>query len=152
VNVPLQPRHICSPLQPIGVGHEPTTALSAEASHRGSFPPTPEGSSASRDVELMRIQVAYLEDKISQLNRRDTPAPSEHVGTLEENRRGQHEHIELFAGTANNGRPDRLEHADNELFGSAQYTSKSMMHKQRLFGQSHWVNGIGLVSFPSHLL
>ena len=38
---------------------------------------------------------------------------------------------------------------ESNLFGRAQTVSRSVMHKTRLFGQSHWINGAVLVSFSS---
>lgn len=35
---------------------------------------------------------------------------------------------------------------DSHLFGEAQVTSRSIMHKSRLFGQSHWSNAVAGVS------
>jgi hypothetical protein len=38
-------------------------------------------------------------------------------------------------------------HHESGLVGQAQAISRSVMHKTRLFGQSHWVNGAALVSY-----
>lgn len=35
---------------------------------------------------------------------------------------------------------------ESRLLGKAQVISRSVMHKTRLFGQSHWINGVALVS------
>jgi len=81
----------------------------------------------------MRRQLAQLEEQLGRLQDGPTApvsiplftAPDEAMeGGIEVNRFGFH---------------------DSELFGCTQFASRAVLHKKRLFGQSHWVNSAAMV-------
>ncbi|KAJ5299154.1 hypothetical protein N7476_010711 [Penicillium atrosanguineum] len=92
-------------------------------------PSTPASQSSSREVESLRIKIQQLEDQMSRAKRRSAglsaPSPTYNIATTTS-------HI---AGTF---------HVQEEVpaDGRIPTTSRTIMHKARVFGQSHWMNGV----------
>lgn len=95
-------------------------------------PSTPASQSSSREAESLRIKVQQLEDQLSRANGRSSglsaPSPSYNISTT----------TSRIAGTF---------HVQEEVpaDGHIPTNSRTIMHKTRVFGQSHWMNGIALV-------
>lgn len=95
-------------------------------------PSTPASQSSSREVESLRIKIQQLEDQLLRANRRSAglsvPSPNYNISTTTS-------HI---AGTY---------HVQEEVpaDGRIPTISRTIMHKTRVFGQSHWMNGVAQV-------
>ena len=94
---------------------------------------TPASQPSARDVESMKSRIRQLEEQLSKATQRSTRSP---VLTSNSNIETT---TSCIAGTV-------YVHHDSRLFGQIQAISRSVMHKTRLFGQSHWINGVALVS------
>lgn len=82
----------------------------------------------------MRRQISQLEEQLNRL--RDGPCAPVSIPLLTAP-------DEVTDGSLE---PSRFGFHDSELFGCTQFVSRSVLHKKRLFGQSHWVNTAALVS------
>jgi hypothetical protein len=91
------------------------------------------GQPSARDVESMKTRIRQLEEQLSKATQRSTHSP---VPTSNSNIDTTTSGI---AGTF-------YVHHESRLFGQAQVISRNVVHKTRLFGQSHWTNGVALVS------
>ncbi|KAF7556686.1 hypothetical protein G7Z17_g1240 [Cylindrodendrum hubeiense] len=93
---------------------------------------SPAGPTLTQDVESMRSRIRQLEDALAKSTIQSiypsplTPASSSSVETA----------TSRLAGTFH------LHHST--MFGQARISSRSIMHKTRMFGQSHWINGISM--------
>lgn len=97
---------------------------------------TPPSQASPHDVDTMKSRIAQLEAQLSNL-KSSGASP-------------------ITPNTANTSVDDKLEddessykelHAvfNSEIFGETQFTSRCLIHKRRLFGQSHWGNCLPLV-------
>lgn len=99
---------------------------------RSTGPSTPASQTSSREVESLRIKIQQLEDQLSRANRKSTrlgaPSPSYNISTT----------TSQIAGTF---------HVQEEVptDGRIPTISRTIMHKTRVFGQSHWMNGVAQV-------
>jgi hypothetical protein len=95
-------------------------------------PSTPASLSSSREVESLRMKIKQLEDQLSRTNRKSSglspPSPSYNISTT----------TSCITGTF---------HVQEEVpaDGHIPTNSRTIMHKTRVFGQSHWMNGMVLV-------
>lgn len=94
---------------------------------------TPASQPSDRDVESMKIRIRELEEQLSKATQRSTQSP---IPTSNSNLETT---TSRLAGTFH-------VHHESRLVGQAQFISRSVMHKTRLFGQSHLINGFALVS------
>ncbi|PKS11291.1 hypothetical protein jhhlp_003053 [Lomentospora prolificans] len=78
----------------------------------------------------MKHRIKQLEQALSLANAKPTTAACEPGAD-------SHSTTSFLAGTFH------VQH-EGRLFGSADVTSRSVMHKSRLFGRSHWINGVVL--------
>lgn len=84
----------------------------------------------TKELELMRNRIQHLEEQLSQANQRQNlPGRVEETETASS----------FLVGTFH------LQH-ESHLAGHLNATSRSVMHKSRLFGRSHWINGVVVVS------
>lgn len=101
---------------------------------------SPAGPALSQDVEYLRSRIRQLEDELPKttIHSPQTPAltPSSTMSIETTTSR--------LAGTFHIHR--------STLFGQAYVFSRGIMHKTRMFGQSHWINGIALVSISPILV
>ncbi|CAG8949812.1 hypothetical protein HYFRA_00004136 [Hymenoscyphus fraxineus] len=98
---------------------------------------TPSSSShqpSSGEIDALKLKIQYLEDKLSESNLVSTPSQASTSNTnLTEVAKSR------LGGTY-------YVHYDNALPGQPQSVARSLTHKTRLLGQSHWeVNGICLI-------
>ncbi|KAJ5613195.1 hypothetical protein N7510_006389 [Penicillium lagena] len=95
-------------------------------------PSTPASQTSSQEVESLRIKIHQLEDQLARANRKSAKlgarSPSYNISTTTS-------HI---AGTF---------HVQEEvpIDGRIPTISRTIMHKSRVFGQSHWMNGAAQV-------
>lgn len=96
----------------------------------GSTDATTSKSQASvGDIEALKSRIKNLEEQLSKANQR-------HVQSSNQTSRAD---LRVLNST--------LCEVDSNLFGETQVITRSVVHKSRMFGQSHWINGvIGLVS------
>lgn len=127
---------------PVPTDQSFNTSYDATASsHQSNSPPgvtgsagplTPASQSSSREVETLRIKIKQLEEQLSRATRKSVglsaPSPNYNISTTTS-------HI---AGTF---------HVQGEVpaDGRTPTISRSIMHKTRVFGQSHWMNGVAQV-------
>ena len=107
------------------------------ATTSSTSPSTPRSLGSTREVELLRRQIKQLEGQLSRATCRsnasypNTPSYDSQTVTTSS----------CLAGTF---------HTNHETpsDGHSQPISRFMMHKTRLFGQSHWMSGVAQVSAP----
>jgi hypothetical protein len=103
----------------------PLTASSTSAS-------TPASQRSDHDVESMKTKIRELEHQLSKVTYKSAQSPVQMsdstINTTESSMAGTF-HI----------------HTESSVFGQVQFISRSVFHKNRLFGQSHWCNGVILV-------
>ena len=78
------------------------------------------GQTSSSEIESLKSRIRDLEDQLST----SAQTNSEHPITL----------------------TSSLRSLDSRLFGRSAIVNRAILHKSRLFGQSHWLNGVALVS------
>ncbi|CAH0022519.1 unnamed protein product [Clonostachys rhizophaga] len=100
-----------------------------------TMPPTRAASpsQSSRDKTITRI--AQLEEEILRLKRTGTEDPS--IDSNSNLSLAHQRNIAEEAAVASKGLISVSEFR-SEIFGEARFTSRYIMHKRRLFGQSHW--------------
>lgn len=122
------------------VGNGVQQPIHVQQSH---LPPTPASLPGHQlDVETLKSRIAQLEEQVLQLNH-GSPA-SNSIALL----RVPDEQVEAGGADLSSLRPG-IHHS--ELFGTVQFASRSLMHKKRLFGQSHWANGVAMVRLYPHV-
>ena len=94
---------------------------------------TPASQPSARDVESVKSRIRQPEEQLSKATQKSTQSS---VLTSNSNIQTTTSSI---AGTF-------YVHHESRLLGQAQVISRSVTHKTRLFGQSHWINGVALVS------
>ncbi|KAH6989638.1 hypothetical protein BKA56DRAFT_476854 [Ilyonectria sp. MPI-CAGE-AT-0026] len=94
---------------------------------------SPAGPTLSHDVEYLRNRIRQLEDELpkTKIHSAQTPSLTPSSTTSIETQTSR------LAGTFHIHR--------NTLFGQANVFSRGIMHKTRMFGQSHWINGVALL-------
>lgn len=98
-----------------------------------------------QDADTMRSRIVQLEDQLLQL-RYKTSASSSTVFTTNNSTTSPEEDQEATApGRALRPIGSGAYEFENAIFGQALFTSRSVMHKKRLFGQSHWANCLAMV-------
>ena len=99
-------------------------------------PSTPASQSTARDVELLKFKVKQLEERLSKVGKSSVksaaPSPNWDYRTTTS-------HI---AGTFH-------VHREPPSEGQAATMSRTIIHKTRMFGQSHWMYGVAQVSYFS---
>ena len=116
--------------------HIQTTSSSDALTRAGQLP-----SVSTREVDSIRSQIRQLEERLSRITQgsarpavqpliSDTEISTAHIG-----------------GTLTAHAERRFSDQDERVLS----VTRSLTHKNRLFGQSHWVNGITMVSM-CHLL
>jgi hypothetical protein len=94
---------------------------------------TPASQPSARDVESVKSRIRQPEEQLSKATQKSTQSS---VLTSNSNIQTTTSSI---AGTF-------YVHHESRLLGQAQVISRSVTHKTLLFGQSHWMNGVALVS------
>ncbi|CAG8983716.1 hypothetical protein HYALB_00006285 [Hymenoscyphus albidus] len=108
----------------------PSLGVTSSATTPSSFSHQP----SIGEVDALKLKIQYLEDKLSEANLVSTPFQASTSNTnLTEVAKSR------LGGTY-------YVHYDNALPGQPQSVARSLTHKTRLLGQSHWeVNGICLI-------
>ncbi|KAI1444299.1 putative C6 transcription factor [Annulohypoxylon stygium] len=100
----------------------------ASSSTTGSTP----ASYSSQEVESLRSRIKQLEEQLSTINltpsRSPAPTPGSNIEAINSR----------ISGTF-------YIHHEDQLTGQPQAISRSVTHKTRVFGQSHWITGFSLV-------
>jgi hypothetical protein len=89
---------------------------------------------SSLNVESLKARIRQLEEELSGSNQTST------------NFRAGLWDSSSNADTSNSSNKGAGLILENGLFGQAHFVSRSILHKSRLFGQSHWVHGFAPVS------
>ncbi|KAI2617484.1 putative C6 transcription factor [Hypoxylon sp. NC1633] len=126
---------------PIPTNSACTAATSAVLSHLSRSPPTAPSLTtestrtshqSSLDLEYLRSRVRQLEEQLSRANRGSSqssaPTPASNIETISSK----------ISGTF------YIHHEDGSN-GQSQAISRSVTHKTRVFGQSHWITGLSLI-------
>lgn len=120
--------------KPTGASHvDSTTPLTLGSTAVGS-----EGTPASSEpIESMKRRIRHLEEQLYKASSGSAQTPGATPGSV------------IETTTTQMTATFHVHHGDNRLFGRAStffgqdaLISRSISHKTRLFGQSHWVNGI----------
>jgi hypothetical protein len=125
-----------------GQGRFPFEPVLVRNDARSIAPKTSPGS--VQDVDTMRSRIVQLEDQLLQLRYRNS-ASSSTVFTTNNSTTSPEENQEATAPGRAPRRASAAYEFENEIFGQALFTSRSVMHKKRLFGQSHWANCLAMV-------
>ncbi|KAI0130656.1 putative C6 transcription factor [Daldinia grandis] len=97
-----------------------TTTTSAAASYQ-----------SSQDIEFLKNKIKQLEERLSQSNRTSQSSVQTPTSNIE-------------AISSRIGGTFYVHHEDH-LAGQPQSISRSVTHKSRMFGQSHWITGMSLM-------
>uniref|UniRef100_A0A0B7K9M3 Zn(2)-C6 fungal-type domain-containing protein n=1 Tax=Bionectria ochroleuca TaxID=29856 RepID=A0A0B7K9M3_BIOOC len=124
-----------------GQGRFPFEPVLVRNDARSIAPKTSPGS--VQDVDTMRSRIVQLEDQLLQLRYRNS-ASSSTVFTTNNSTTSPEENQEATAPGRAPRRASAAYEFENEIFGQALFTSRSVMHKKRLFGQSHWANCLAM--------
>lgn len=98
-------------------------------------------STSTQDVESMKIRIRQLEDQLSRAaSTTHSPAPAFNPQT-------EKEKTSSVLIESSIGGTFQVQH-ESRLFGQGRAIplARSILHKTRLFGLSHWINGVVLVS------
>ncbi|KAI1091445.1 putative C6 transcription factor [Rostrohypoxylon terebratum] len=113
-----------APSAPNYPNHSSQTSPKASSSTTGSTP----ASSSSQEVESLRSRIKQLEEQLSKTNltssRSPAPTPASNIEAINSR----------ISGTF------YIHHEDN-LTGQREAIARSVTHKTRVFGQSHWITG-----------
>lgn len=90
---------------------------------------------SAQEVENLKKRLRQLEEQLAQTTPISTDSPS-----------GRSQYEEAYSGLGGTF----YINCDSRLLGEVQASSRSIMHKTRLFGQSHWINGSALVRCPKN--
>lgn len=97
---------------------------------------TPSSQPQAEELQILRFRVKQLEEQLTKTVRASTgpatPSPNYNISTTRSHFAGTF-HVTSESATA--GQPPTI--------------SRSIMHKTRVFGQSHWMNGVAQVSHYS---
>lgn len=115
-------------LQPRPSGHNLSTVYDTSA----SVSPKTCGSHSSFELEAMKARIAELEEKLSHAG--SSMAPFPYQAKVSRPTTYPVQTVTSFAGTI-----DVLQ--DSQSIEHSQVISRSIAHKNRVFGQSHWMNG-----------
>jgi hypothetical protein len=109
----------------------PSTTMSHVSEPIGgrSSATSPTSQISSRDVEAMKSRIRQLEEQLSKATQR----PTQSSASVAQQKMGT---TTLPIGGA------ICTYVDSQLFGGAQVITRSIIHKSRMFGQSHWINGV----------
>lgn len=92
------------------------------------------GQPGSETLEVMRIRIKQLEEQLDQTESRSDMVPPAIPDTrIETTATKLSETFHVHRGDP---------HLDSGVFGQAALVSRSISHKTRLFGQSHWMNSL----------
>jgi hypothetical protein len=110
----------------------PSTTTSSPANHA-----TP------AELESMRVRIQQLEDQLSRatLKTHHTPVPA-----LDPRLESNIESENAIKTTTSTMGGTFYVRQESRMVGRSQAISRTVLHKTRLFGQSHWVNGLAFVS------
>lgn len=111
-------------------GSQMLNHASSSLVHNSASPSTPFSQSSAREVEALRSKIKQLEDQLARAER-ESAAP-----TPVWDSRGNSSQI---AGAFHVRREPPSE-------GEAPTMSRMIVHKTRVLGQSHWINGVAEVS------
>ncbi|KAE8153572.1 hypothetical protein BDV25DRAFT_149100 [Aspergillus avenaceus] len=120
-----------SPVDQPSLSKPSTDAGHAAASIVGSSTnaPTPTSQASGREVEAMKSRIRELEEQLAKATQgapqASVPAPVVTVSAA----------VPVVDQSS-------LTYVDSQLFGETQVITRSIIHKSRMFGQSHWINGI----------
>ncbi|KAK7414546.1 hypothetical protein QQX98_006573 [Neonectria punicea] len=101
---------------------------SSQPSSTVTSPPTDLPS--TQDVEHLRSRIRQLEAELAKVSQKPTQAPA----------LASRPNLDSEPTAPRSLGPFRR-HGESRLFGEVHILSRSVMHKTRLFGQSHWVHG-----------
>ncbi|KAF1938229.1 hypothetical protein EJ02DRAFT_469100 [Clathrospora elynae] len=107
-------------------------AIQYDSSYASAFAPSTSNSSSSFELAAMKARIAELEDKLSQAASTISSVYSATASTS-----ALTHNVETFTSFADT--IDVLQ--DSRAFGRANAISRGIAHKNRVFGQSHWMNG-----------
>lgn len=121
----LSPPPQCSKYGPTNVAPGHSRASNVTSS---SGPTTPNSQASSVEVESLKLRIKELEEQLSRTTQRSVgsgaPSPNFDIRTMTSHLAGTvHVHRELAAA------------------GQPAVASRTTIHKNRMFGQSHWFNG-----------
>ncbi|PLB49012.1 hypothetical protein P170DRAFT_455805 [Aspergillus steynii IBT 23096] len=94
---------------------------------------SPASPSSTHDVELMRIRIRELEEQLSKATSSKS-SPQSHASPL---------NSEIETAASQMGGTYYF-HRESNVFGPPQGLTRSVTHKSRFFGQSHWIVGMSL--------
>lgn len=100
----------------------------------GFTPPTPASNSSGRDVDILKAKIKHLEDQLSAATQRASssiPSTPRWDSMTDASQIAGGFHVRREA----------------PLAGLEPTVSRTIMHKTRVVGQSHWMLGVGMVSF-----
>ncbi|KAF7592142.1 hypothetical protein BBP40_000629 [Aspergillus hancockii] len=115
----------------LDVASRPPTVIShaSEPILGHSSATTPTSQVSARDVEAMQSRIRQLEEQLSKatskLPQTFVPAPQHNLGSTTSQVGGA-----IYT------------YVDSQLFGETQVITRSIIHKSRMFGQSHWITGV----------
>ena len=116
--------------------HSTTTgqvSTSRSASGPGTATPaTPPTQASLQDVASMRDKIRQLEEQLSASAPKEVESPASYSASS------------IVTATSRLGGTYYF-HREASPFGSSQLVTRSVTHKSRFFGQSHWINGIAMV-------
>ena len=108
-------------------------STSRSASGLGAATPTTPATQVSvQDVASMRDKIRQLEEQLSTSAPKAVESPASHSASS------------VVTATSRLGGTYYF-HREASPFGSSQLVTRSVTHKSRFFGQSHWLNGIAMV-------
>ncbi|KAJ5715470.1 uncharacterized protein N7483_012651 [Penicillium malachiteum] len=91
-------------------------------------PSTPASQSSTREVEVLRSKIKLLEDQLAKAERASAASAQSPIWDS----RGNQSHITGIFHV----------HREAPSEGQAPTMSRTIVHKTRIFGQSHWINGV----------
>ncbi|KAF3763176.1 hypothetical protein M406DRAFT_217196, partial [Cryphonectria parasitica EP155] len=107
--------------------------------------------SGGPDVDALKTRIRHLEEELGRINNSRTAppvacattatTPVSHVGTP-----SSHTFESKIGGTFHIHHPTSREPAHKSTIEQAHGISRSISHKTRLFGQSHWVNTVAAIA------
>lgn len=131
---PQQATELHSSISPIAAVAAPSlTSKSSPRVASTTTASTAAGYQSSQDIEFLKNKIKELEERLSQSN-----------GTSQSPIQTPGSNIEAISSRIGG---TFYVHHEEPLAGQPQNISRSVTHKSRMFGQSHWITGMALVCF-----
>ncbi|KPM41010.1 hypothetical protein AK830_g5519 [Neonectria ditissima] len=132
---PVQEPRRLRPLMPVDTASSTSQGSTTSSRPMSSLPTStatspPSDPSVAQDVEHLRSRIRQLEDELAKVSSKanETSAPA------------SASNLDIEPAAPQPAAPFRM-HGESRLFGEVYLISRSVIHKTRLFGQSHWVHG-----------